>query len=66
MTIVYKKSLYNHHASLNYYRSNIINFGYLSYKIHMSQDSLCGINVFPTGPRCFLPMQFNEIHELQI
>ena len=36
MTIVYEKSLYKHPASLNYYKSNIINFGYLSYTIHMS------------------------------
>ena len=52
MKIVYKKSLYKHHASLNYYRSNIINFEYLSYKIHMfvvHSNSLGGINVFSTG-----------------
>ena len=36
MKIVYKKSLYKHHASLNYYKGNIIIFGYLSYKVHIS------------------------------
>ena len=30
MKIVYKKSLYKHHASLKYYKSNIIIFGYLA------------------------------------
>ena len=35
MKIVYKKSLYKHHTSLNNYKSNMILFGYLSYKIHI-------------------------------
>ena len=34
--IIYKKSLYKHHALINNYKSNNIIFGYLSYKIHMS------------------------------
>ena len=52
MKIAYKKLLYKHHALLNYYKSNIIIFGYLSYKIHVSvvtHISLGGFNVFPTG-----------------
>ena len=34
MKIVYKKSLFKHHTSLNYYNTNIIIFGHLGYKIH--------------------------------
>ena len=36
MKSAYKKSLYKRHTSLNYYKINIIIFGYLSYKIYMS------------------------------
>ena len=70
MKIAYKKSLYKHHALLNYYKSNMFIFGYLSNKIHMcvvhSNFFMWISRISHGAPGCFLLVQFNKVHKLDV